>query len=550
MQRNQRVGIVLANHARHAVLADSNGQIISVDASAARYDALSTLSELIKVQYAQEIGERRSNAREHRILFGSFAQAVRRLIRKLKTYHESTFTLVTCLLITFLAYFFLRILRVSTLETWFFAIAIATVFSLQLVPISKTTRQLPLSWHYSPLPPDCLPRKSKVSGIVDSILKLSANKKSCPAVILHGPAGAGKSVLAALTIRNSRIRHVFKSSAWISLGCQKLTFRRLYACYTAVVEQLIGPALEHEFFLSLLDNCFAEEMAMDFLKHEVEHLLHQSKLDYLIVLDNVCSPFDVKWFRFSGQRHCFLLITTQSLSFFQESSCSEDFLLEAGPLSEDEAVTILSRPCINRVLTFDTSRNIGVTFSTSPFLLNLIGQILEDQSKEYSSSNPTALKAQNLGLGISVKMLEDGDIDFFSFNSEYSQDVVYQIFKSALFRLCEEASDVVELCLLAFASVFQNESEESSFPLLEPFIPSCVANLLWESMMDSSEISNRQIVSIESAISRRPKVPSSARVSTRSGFIREKLVALGVIKVHRETRLSLATTSFGQSGHA
>jgi hypothetical protein len=36
-------------------------------------------------------------------------------------------------------------------------------------------------------------------------------------------------------------------------------------------------------------------------------------------------------------------------------------------------------------LTFDTSRNIGVTFSNSPFLLNLIGQILEDQSK--SSSN-------------------------------------------------------------------------------------------------------------------------------------------------------------------
>jgi len=133
-------------------------------------------------------------------------------------------------------------------------------------------------------------------------------------------------------------------------------------------------------------------------------------------------------------------------------------------------------------------------------------------------------------------MLVDGEIDFFSLNSGYSQDVVCQIFKSALFRLCEEASDVVELCLLAFASVFQNESEESSFPLLEPFIPSCVANLLWESVMNSSEISNRQIVSIESAISRRPKVPSSARLSTRSGFIREKLVALGVIKVHPETR--------------
>ncbi|KAF8783480.1 Apoptotic protease-activating factor 1 like protein [Argiope bruennichi] len=240
-----------------------------------------------------------------------------------------------------------------------------------------------------------LPRDDKLIEIRDSLMLASHRRRHW--VVLYGPIGSGKSVLAAEALRNNNlIEQCFPNGVyWLSIGSLKddeaikLKFKKLFKLMDMKYE--------------IQQDDGAEDLK-DLLKKEV------GGRKILVILDDVFTAEVIKAFDIG----CPILVTTKNLSALDKYSSFCSKIECKNNLKNEDILYILSKyvNCeINQLP--EVVNDICVQCKGSPLVSSLIGSYMADIGNNRRKWEHLHDKLQERGTGTLRKRWKSGEKEDF-----------------------------------------------------------------------------------------------------------------------------------------
>lgn len=402
------------------------------------------------------------------------------------------------------------------------------------------------------------------STIIKQLQQKKMRNKETNMTVLTGPPGCGSTTLATLVIQNNAISKAFDHGiAWLALGPYPLTYKALIELYDQICKKFTvnQPDLYcdvHQYYVSPENNHDERDLMIN-LRQEMIDWFHNEKKESLskslIVLDGLRNMEDLQWFQFDDDMRSsgpLLLITlnTGDKRFF---TVNDEILADADivpitPLSNEEVLTLLSKYSSKSDRHDETQTRMSLAlhwdsymkkvtvkqFRSLPFYINLIGRMSKMKSKldrDWNCLDERWWKAI-------FENIQSQSESSYALKEDLSKGDQTSFIVNLLFSpLCIESdglATILKLCFSSFMVVFFESScflnEHPNYSPNSLFIPWTTTCLLWNAILDSKEVSDQQIISLEQYFFRYQQHSKENEIVSRASFIRHELECLGLIK--------------------
>ena len=420
------------------------------------------------------------------------------------------------------------------------------------------------------LPHALLLRPHLHNEVVLSLLRHGKTKDStATATILSGPLGSGTTTMAISAVHDSSIQGRYSDGiVWLSENKKgpRLSYNALIRLYGALCRQLAKNSHRHdlakaaarfdpvEYRRSRSDSPGHEAALMSDLKSELNARLGLGRRRVLIVLDGLCDPSDLRWFRFevsgveeksdgSALRNddeqesemngrdvdkttdaaCQVLVATSARGSELPGVTN---VVQIDPLSPEEATYFLKKQMAKPF----RGHLYGVLSKErmyTPLALRCAAHVItsSDISDDWREEHIKDIFSLIAG-GHSESML-----DMPSLLSDAHPDTMLRApLQEILVRSLEamgHIGSVLRVCLTAFVTTFFDDpSFESS---CDPYVPVKIATAFWDGVMNGEDISMEMLFQLELCLE--AEKTSRGRAVSRTAFVSDRLVSLGVLRV-------------------
>ena len=428
-----------------------------------------------------------------------------------------------------------------------------------------------------------LPRDEIINNAITFLLhqaqqhKNSRKHKSdyAKVTILTGLPGCGSTTMTAMIIQNTKIKKQFYHGiAWLSLGPFSLTYGGLIELYDQIFKQLLHDPSNlffdiKQFYVLPESDDDERDLMLNLLQEMKSWFCEYNKkwkARSLIVLDNVRNLDDLKWFQFDGiklksndstkDHYSYgpsLLVSYNSVqpvdSISRNPFLKDVQIFEISSFNDKEALTLFSKEIfgsnesdtvksMKSLLLDKTSSMSEVIFEQCQLLphpIKLLAAMIK--TKFYLSKNANIIDADwweviYSELNYQLKSTENLIGDTVGENRTVS--IINLMFSSC----CIESKELAAILKLFFISLvivfFDSSCFLNDHPNYSPnalFIPWTAISLFWNALLDSKDVTNEQIISLERIfLTHQQSLSRDSVVESRAAFIRSLLESFGLIK--------------------